>query len=709
MADSPSPAESRRCNYFFLYDGSKVQEEGDPTRAGICFFYPEETPLDQQELLCGQLAGVCRCVSELSLSPVRLLRLRRSKFAVRMKEHFLWALSCSVDIPDVSMCALLDQLISLFCFYHGPVRQSYLRQSRAELARHWATYLMHLQGGSCELHHIFSCLRTIDSTNIDPLLLLKAALILQACQRCPLVLAGCILYRGRVVSTQMPPDLTVKVMVHETESFHQQDQGPVANGMNGGSGTPSSSSGTTPVFLTPAELQALRCNPVDKRCRSHYTPQPQPRSRKSRLLSRTLSDTPTDDSDIADPAPAPTPSSCRSSMSDESCLSAGLSSEANTPSHISPVHQSERYCPADAKSHDHGLSNGVAACKLKEDVVLSKTANGCNKKVDVSTGQGNTEANGALILPNGNGHDNGHEHGSHDNGCHPETVPDSPSDHSSYDELSDSSCHKPPSNVSGKAVVPENGEKTRTKKASLSADPVRDNEMQSSTCTKNGVINDTESLKEGESKENGTEDRRRDKGEDFSAPSSLPLSSSPPPPPPPPSSSSDEETLLPMALYQHRVRALVLSLLVEPHFHTDQAAVEEVYHSSMASLNGLEAHLRSSTPGGAGPYGPYTFAHYDCIQNTLTTNLSGTPQDRPFVRATALLHSNFSQTQTLQEAIVRNAGSAVYGTRSSAQETYFLQHATAIRNSGIPNHQDSAFSLPSKARHRLLKHGVNLL
>ncbi|XP_028851941.1 BLOC-3 complex member HPS4 isoform X1 [Denticeps clupeoides] len=627
MAGSPARVDSRRFNYFLLYDGSKVKEEGDPTRAGICYFYPEETPLEQQELLCGQLAGVSRCVAELSTSPVRLLRLRRSKFAVRMREQFLWALSSSVDVPDVSICEFLDQLISLFCFYNGPVRQSYQLHSRADLSAHWAKYLSHLQGGSTELHHIFSCLQTIDATKIDPLLLLKAALILQACQRCPLVLAGCILYRGRIVSTQMPPSLTLKVMVHETETYNQEHR-PPANERSTFSTGGQSSTMTTPVFLNPSEVQALHCPPVNRTCRSHCSPQPDPRARKSRLLSRTLSDTPFSEQDLTNSSPSAScqtmPCSHRSSLSDESCFSPSPGSSQDS-AHFAATHQSEDSSHADSESHDYKLSNGITLSEVNGD--SKEAVFGDKEETMIKTIIGSVEEGNSLT-----------------NGHHLTLEDEKDQNHEDHERH----LHR----------------------------PVKEERL------------DVGRRVLGDSPEKMWREENRTCGEEI------------------------DSELLPMVLYEHRVRALVLALLVEPQFPTDRTAPEEVYHSSLASLNGLEVHLRTSSSGAPGPPGPYSFAHYDCIQNTLTTNLSGRlpgPQDRSFVRATALLHSHFSHTYSAQEAIIRSAGAAVYGTRSAAQETFFLQHAATARNSGIPNPLDSAFALPNKARHRLLKHGVNLL
>ncbi|KAM4745722.1 BLOC-3 complex member HPS4 isoform 2-T2 [Anableps anableps] len=582
------PPDTRRCRYFFLYDGSKVRGEGDPTRDGICYFYPEETPLDKQDLLCGQLAGVGRCVSELSSSAVRVLRLRRCKFAIRMKEDLFWALGCSMEVPTASVCELLDHLINLFCFYNGSVRQSY---------------------------------------QVDPLLLLKAALILQACQRCPLVLAGCVLFRGRVVSTQMPPQLTIKVMVHESETYIKTQR-------SSGTSTPTSDGGSvssTAVFLTPSELQYLQSAPVDKTPRLHSAPEKDASPKKTRL-SRTLSDTSSFESEPSRPTSCQSPQkvsfSPYMSGSEDSVFSPAPSQgcvDSTNPSPVLPIH------PFSNEGNSHETVEGTL--------------------------------------------DESHYHSFHSRGDGVSQI------HSE----GDGSVFEESLYLNGGAL---GGDATTETTFKLRGDDCG-----------NALLLD-EKMEVGE----GGICCRKAKG--HRAETRQPLSSSCA------FDSLEESLLVPMRLYMHRVNSLVLALLVEPHFMSDAASMEEVNHSSLASLNGLEAHLRALSPVAPGAAGPYLFAHYDSIQSTLTTNVSGRPggaPEHPFVRATLLLHSHFFDTETLQEAIIRSAGTAVYGTRSVAQETYFQQHGGSMRNSGIPNQQDSAFSLPNKARHRLLKHGVNLL
>lgn len=91
----------------------------DTVMTSLTFTCFRQTPLDRQELLCGQLAGVSRCVSELSFSPVRTLSLRRNKFAVRMKDDFFWVSERTASPRRVSACISTWPLVLLWYFPTG--------------------------------------------------------------------------------------------------------------------------------------------------------------------------------------------------------------------------------------------------------------------------------------------------------------------------------------------------------------------------------------------------------------------------------------------------------------------------------------------------------------------------------------------------------------------------------------------------------------
>ncbi|XP_063028864.1 BLOC-3 complex member HPS4 [Melospiza melodia melodia] len=597
------------------------------------------------------MAGVVRCLTEISGAPPSLVRLRKLKFAVVVDGDFLWVLGCAVELPDVSCRRLLEQLIGLFTFYHGPVRGAYTTFSQEELSREWDRYIEHIQKNTSDLHRIFNSLWHLDKTKVDPLLLLKAALILQTCQRSPHVLAGCILYKGLIVSTQLPPPLTAKVLLQGSQSPGQSEPG--AEELQEPEPLLPPGVRVLPVFLTAEEVSALQDFPVEGMARSPMSPAG-PKGEDSALCSQAVPE---------------------STGARENQALDGISVQK------SHKDASETSAPGDAVQLSSPASPLMDFSGMGAGTRDSSAANLSE------AGSESSELSRKTSFPSESDTEQLPSPSSLQTECTWTTVSHSPAVPSPAQELRKSSEEDKPWTASQDRV--SGGSDSTAGDHGWGLDcpgPAGHTQLHNRRQPLLPELQEAlPSAPAGHRPCPGSRDRLGGTGGEPAR----------------------------LSLYVHCIQGLVLSLLAEERLSRDRGAVQDVYHSSLASLNGLEVHLRETLPkdSSASARTNYSFTHYDRVQNVLTANLPHTPGplDRHFLRAATLIHSDFSQLPTASEVIIRNASTAVYACRNPVQETYFQQLGAPLRNSGVPNPHDSAFSLPSKAKQKLLKHGVNLL
>ncbi|XP_067680828.1 BLOC-3 complex member HPS4-like isoform X2 [Haliotis asinina] len=211
---------------FFIYDHNVLKREEDDLKDAIVYFYPNTVSVDDQCALVGKLIGISdfffHCLPQ---SSPRVIKLLSEKFATQRHGDFTVALGCDLFIPDDFITHHFEFVWKVFVFFQGSleaVRQRCKNNQSfpAELAKVWEMYLPFCQFYGDLLSQAFQILPDVQLSKSSCKTFLHASHILQRCHRQQGVIGGALLYKSKVLSTQLSPDVTKRLLLLKPQQNH---------------------------------------------------------------------------------------------------------------------------------------------------------------------------------------------------------------------------------------------------------------------------------------------------------------------------------------------------------------------------------------------------------------------------------------------------------------------------------------------------------
>ncbi|XP_046353769.2 uncharacterized protein LOC124133406 isoform X2 [Haliotis rufescens] len=211
---------------FFIYDHNVLKREEDDLKDAIIYFYPNTVSVDNQCALVGKLIGISdfffHCLPQ---STPKVIKLLSEKFATQRHGDFTIALGCDLFIPDDFITRHFEFVWKVFVFFQGSLEA--LRQRcktpqsfPAELAKVWEMYLPFCQVYGDLVSQAFQILPDVQLSKSYCKTFLHASHILQRCHRQNGVIGGALLYKSKVLSTQLSPDVTKRLLLLKPQQNH---------------------------------------------------------------------------------------------------------------------------------------------------------------------------------------------------------------------------------------------------------------------------------------------------------------------------------------------------------------------------------------------------------------------------------------------------------------------------------------------------------